>query len=1090
MGTSSTLPHQPEIDREIWSPAWYYATTLTERSQAFSSMRDKAPEQQELSSSARKRLSRWRSQAPFEHDTYFTQRLEIDGMSEGEFGSLLGETVEEVRNKFSNPPEWLVDFINAYEKFNFTDSSSFYTFSDSQTDVAFLDAIAPVIWYGYDRLYQGIQAIVHSYSTAPFDIDTVRTIFFTNLLPQLSMIINRTMVLELNIARLQGLLEGDTPEDRFQSFAQRIRHPEIKFAILKEYPVLARQIMIRINNWVSSLLEFIQRLCNDYDAIQKVFNEATECGVLVDIEGGIGDRHRGGRSVLIVTFSSGLRVVYKPKSLAVETHFQELLAWINDRNEGPLFRTLTILDCGTYGWVEFVAARECTSSDEVHRFYWRQGGYLALLYALEATDFHYENLIAAGEHPVLVDLESLFQARVGGSDIKQSDLLASNVMEHSVLRVGLLPQPVSLNDGGDRIDLSGLGATSGQLTSMSSWQDAGTDTMRLERQQTALPEGHHRPILDGKAINVLEYSKVINTGFTTIYSLLLRYRTELLAETSPLMRFATDEVRVILRSTQTYAVLLHESFHPDLLRDALNRDRHFDRLWAKIEEHPYLSRVIMSEREDLQRHDIPMFTTRPNSHHIWNSSNEQISNFFEEPGIALVRSRLKRMSDADLAQQCWFIQSSLATLSTDWAQGMSRYETELQSVVNYDALLAAACAVGDRLETLALRGGNDASWLGLTSVKGQQWVLVPLGADLYGGLPGIALFLGYLGSLTQEERYTTLATATLTTLRRYIERGQSSFSSIGGFGGWGGIIYTLTHLSILWDDAALLAEAESIIDLLPPLIEQDAQFDIVDGAAGCIGSLISLYQCKPSQRTLAVAVQCGEHLLAHAAHMDQGVAWITDIAPRPLGGFAHGASGVAWALLKLAALTNDERFRVTALAAFEYERSLFVPEQGNWRDLRELETLRLATRVEEDIFITAWCHGAPGIGLARVSVLQQVDDAVVRAELNTALQTTLLDGFGLNDSLCHGDLGNLELFIQAEQMLGDARWRSQIDRISATILQRIAQEGWQCGVGLSVETPGLMTGLAGIGYGLLRLANPTCVPAVLVLEAPAHKQPT
>jgi len=35
-----------------------------------------------------------------------------------------------------------------------------------------------------------------------------------------------------------------------------------------------------------------------------------------------------------------------------------------------------------------------------------------------------------------------------------------------------------------------------------------------------------------------------------------------------------------------------------------------------------------------------------------------------------------------------------------------------------------------------------------------------------------------------------------------------------------------------------------------------------------------------------------------------------------------------------------------------------------------------------------------------------------------------------------------------------------------------------------VESPGLLTGLAGIGYGLLRLAEPTRIPSVLVLAPP------
>jgi hypothetical protein len=40
-----------------------------------------------------------------------------------------------------------------------------------------------------------------------------------------------------------------------------------------------------------------------------------------------------------------------------------------------------------------------------------------------------------------------------------------------------------------------------------------------------------------------------------------------------------------------------------------------------------------------------------------------------------------------------------------------------------------------------------------------------------------------------------------------------------------------------------MSEAEEFVQLLPPLIVEDEKFDIIAGAAGCIGSLISLYRC-------------------------------------------------------------------------------------------------------------------------------------------------------------------------------------------------------------------------------------------------------
>jgi lantibiotic modifying enzyme len=79
-------------------------------------------------------------------------------------------------------------------------------------------------------------------------------------------------------------------------------------------------------------------------------------------------------------------------------------------------RTLKLIERGDYGWSEFVVASLCTAQDEVARFYEHQGSYLALLYALNAVDLHNENVIAAGEHPMLVDLEALFHPRVGGND--------------------------------------------------------------------------------------------------------------------------------------------------------------------------------------------------------------------------------------------------------------------------------------------------------------------------------------------------------------------------------------------------------------------------------------------------------------------------------------------------------------------------------------------------------------------------------------------------------------------------------------------------------------------------------------------------
>ncbi|KAB8331084.1 type 2 lantipeptide synthetase LanM [Scytonema tolypothrichoides VB-61278] len=1093
--------------------AWYRAIPLSERIALFKNAQGAIPNLDINTDFAQRLMQRWKSQSPFTNDSCFVQRLTTDEITEEELFYLLGEPIDALKNRFPDAPNWLIELAEAFS--NPTCLNAKITIEPEKTKdkgkAEFLYAIKPLIIQGIDRLHQGIQELIQIRSNLPFDPSTVEDLLFTNLKGQLLWMLSRTMILELNVARLQGLLKGETPEERFGSFLQRLQQPEVVIPLLQEYPVLARQLVISIKRWVNFSLEFLQHLCNDWDAICTTFSPKAEPGLLVQIDGGRGDTHRGGRSVLIAKFSSGFQVVYKPKPLAVDIHFQELLEWLNQRGNHPSFRTLKIINRGTYGWVEFFAVQTCTNSEEIQRFYERQGAYLALLYALEATDFHNENLIATGENPILIDLESLFHPRIENFDIKKSDELAINTINYSVLRVGLLPQRIWINAESEGIELSGLGGKKGQLTptKVQYVEGTGTDEMRVARKRKPIRGSQNQPTLNESEVNVLDYTEAILTGFTSIYQLLLQHRNELLSENSPLTCFASDEVRFIMRPTQIYGTLLHESFHPDLLRNALDRDQFFDRLWRGIEQNPYLAKVIATERNELWEGDIPMFSTRPNSRDLWTSYNERIPEFFDESGMNLVKNRLQELSEDDLTQQLWFIRASLTTLAMVGEQGEwpNYHLKEPQNSASREQLLAAAQAVGDRLETLALQGEQDVSWIGLMLLNQKHWTLIPLGMELYHGLPGIILFLAYLGTVTEQKRYTEQARAALITLQRQVESSKAFMTSIGGFEGWGGVIYTLTHLGVLWNDPDLLDEAELLVELLPNLIEKEKNLDIIAGAAGCIGSLISLYRCRPSQRILAAAIECGNKIVSYAQTMEQGVSWqVKDTEEKPLSGFSHGAAGMAWALLELASVTGDLRFRTTALSAIEYERSLFCPEVKNWTDLRYVSGSSALSYVSslpdlkyfpnailsdnkdnQHICMMAWCHGAPGIGLARLRCLQHLDDAAIRAEINTALQTTLTQGFGHNHSLCHGDLGNLELLLQASLTLDDPQWKTQVDRLAAIILESIDEHGWLCGVPLGVETPGLMTGLAGIGYGLLRLAEPERVPSVLVLEPPKLK---
>lgn len=1074
------------------SALWYGAVTLPERIALLRASSHKTVVVEVDTDLSARRLQSWKSQPPFDKDTYFAQRLSSDEITEEDFRRVLGEPLEALRARSSEVPAWLTEIEKGFSRTQNSRSTtiSFTASERSQQLSGFIAIIEPLINLGRDRLREGIKNISLTRSNLPFDPETILGLLTENLFRPLVGRLNRTLILELNVARLQGLLTGETPEQRFESFIRRLHERENALAILEEYPVLSRQIMTFIDHWVTSGLEFLKHLCADWETVVETFCADDNPGILSRVEGGAGDSHRSGRSVLIATFSSGFRVVYKPRSLAVDIRFQELLDWLNERGAQLPLATMKVLDKDTYGWMEFVAAKSCDSTAEVERFYGRQGSYLALLYALEATDFHFENLIAAGEHPFLIDLEALFQPRVEGEDIKQADLLlASNTAAHSVLWVGLLPQRILSKADYEGIDMSGLGSTAGQLSPdrAVSWERAGTDEMRVVRERLELPQASHRPTFNGADVNVLNYKEALADGFTNMYGLLLKHRDELLSETGALARFADAEVRVIVRPTRAYGLLLHESFHPDFLRDSLDRERFFDQLWIEATNRPFLGKVIHAERRDLLQGDIPIFTTRPGSRHLQDSFQQQITNFFDEPGLALVHRRLQQLCERDLQQQLWFLHASLTTLSIDlYQEDWPRYPlVEPRKQASAEQLLLKAKAIGDRLEELALRSEKDVTWFGVAGIDGRHCSLASLGYDLYEGIPGVALFLAYLGAVSGEERYSELARLALMTLRRQVQRSKSTIERIGAYAGWGGIIYTLAHLGSLWNEPELFVEAEGLIEQLLPLIEQDETFDIINGCAGALASLIVLQRCQPTKRTLDAALKCGDRLIDSAQKMERGIGWETKVSAKKLpSGFSHGAAGIAWALMELSAMSGEERFRTAALAGMEYERSLFSPERGAWVDWRDLGSFGRSRKADDQPLVTTWCYGAPGIGLARLNALRHIDDEAIRAEAEAALQITLEHGFGLNHSLCHGDLGNLELLLQASYVLADPKWSFQVNRLTAIVLESIDKYGWLCGIPLGVESPGLMTGLAGIGYQLLRLAEPTRVPSVLTLAPP------
>jgi len=1041
---------------------------------------------------ARLRLGQWRELTPFRSGDALARRLADEGLDESGFERLVASPAAAVAAGLPQPP-WVAELLAGFEEPAETAAEPLPMPDEMRSDraVGLLELVRPWIERARTRLRAGIREIARE--PTPFTADAGARLVTESLVFRLLPLLARTLVLELHVARLQGLLSGETAEERFASFVDRLRDRgdgETAAAILNEYPVLARLVIEELDTWVKISLELLARLAADWPALVATFFAGQDPGALTALDGGAGDRHRGGRAVRIATFASGAKLVYKPRPMAVDARFQELLDWVNAQGESLTFRRLAVLDRGEYGWMEYAAPAGCATAGEVALYHRRLGGLLALLYALEATDLHYENLIAAGDQPVVVDLESLFHPRLeAGATQAPDDRLAGEALADSVIRVGLLPFRVGESEESGGIDLSGVAVVAGQPTPQPviQWQGVGTDEMRVVRERVAMEGGNNRPSLAGREVEAAEFMADMADGFTEIYGVLQRNQDALLAPGGWLDRFAGDPVRAVLRPTRVYGLLLTESFHPDVLRDALDRDLLFDRLWVGVEDQPALARVIAVEHRELRAGDIPAFESRPSATDLWTSGGERVPGFFRETALATVRRRIGALGEKDLRRQLAFLRLSLGTqLLNNEKVGWSGYPAiapgpPLAPGAMRERLVDHARAIGEWFAEMALRDGKHATWIGL-DFRNKVWSMAGMPDDLYAGLPGPALFLGFLGAITGEERWTALAREAVASLLARDETGGPALS-IGAFTGWGGLVYCLAQLGALWRDYDLLAAVERLTEQIVPKIAEDEEIDVVGGAAGAILGLLGLHRASGSQPALDAALRCGEHLLARSHPVGAGLGWLTKLAvERPQIGFSHGNAGIGLALIELGAAAGDARFVAAGLAGFAWEREAFWPELGRWMRGGE------GPPPLESTTAMAWCYGAPGIGIARLRALRHVREPearrLLRGEAEQAVRWTLERGFGENHCLCHGDLGNLDFLIQARRILDDPSLDLSVARETRKVLASIERDGWLCGTRGGVESPGLMNGFAGIGYGLLLLNDPERVPSVLALAGP------
>ena len=260
---------------------------------------------------------------------------------------------------------------------------------------------------------------------------------------------------------------------------------------------------------------------------------------------------------------------------------------------------------------------------------------------------------------------------------------------------------------------------------------------------------------------------------------------------------------------------------------------------------------------------------------------------------------------------------------------------------------------------------------------------------------------------------------------------------------------------------AYLKYAKLHAKILLKHLQRPCTEDLIYGGSGALIALVHLYKMSGEERYLKGAEEFALRIMEQAQRDEAGIWWNTN-RNGGLAGMAHGNSGVglAFSMLASAGCEKTKDYRETEKQLRQYENRFFLKEKSNWMDMRALSGI-MPSGVSQSIDLekgedpVSWCHGAAGIALERKWVEKLLN--VKCEDEQCAYMKVKNCGWKDANCLCHGNAGNLMVLMEFENIKCGKHWEKLAELV---VTEQIQRKEW--------HNPGLMTGMAGIGYALLK----------------------
>lgn len=1040
---------------------------------------------------AARRLAAWCRSCGSGDWSLFKRRLERDGL-----------TIEQVLSRFATvrrrasvpTPTWIEDAIWIDEALQSPARKDELAGGFEQTEsCAFEGLFTPVVARAEALLWSNIGARASSHFH-----ESARACLRRSLLETLSDLTAPAIYERFAKARKANATPSDTvsePRDpstsRYDQFVAGMKTGGFR-SLFEDKPVLLRLMTTVTRQWIDTSREFVLRLDSDMPTICQTMDNSKAKSQVTRIEGNLSDLHNGGHSVQIISFEDGSRIVYKPKDLRLDASWFALVERLN-RSAAPIeLKAARAISCDGYGWAEFVGHTGCVDENGRRQFFRRAGAWLALFHFFAASDMHQENIIAAANHPVPIDLETVFQTAAEEFRTHypedQAFEAAMETVADSVMMVGLLPAYGRAPDN-SVFAMGGLTSDWNYKTKIK-WNNINSDEMRPAKSAEFGTPNPNLPHINGRYAKFGDYVDDFVSGFEA-YARFLLNQSRGSNQGCLFSGFTDISVRKVIRLTRFYYMLLMRLKDHRAMEDGVLWSVQADFV-ARLAEwesdcDPFWP-LQKAERAALLALNVPYFVIKSDGNEVRDATGISVCTQAVS-GMDRARVRVRNFDERQIAWQIEVIRANTNSIqrSGERAASSGRAQVSLSedavSVPAKRVLMAEADKIAGEIASYAIRRGPSAAWIGLDWLgDAEVFQLVCLGPDLYNGVSGIALFLATHAAVTECKPSSELALAAVSHLRKGLRSRNAAHQAralgLGAGIGLGSVVYALTAMSTFLHDTSLLEDAHVAAELITDdLIAADRKLDVIGGSAGAILGLLRLYRDSQSVDILQRAVKCGEHLIHQTRIGAEGRrSWVGQgFGPRPLNGMSHGAAGFAYALATLAVATQRRDFEQAASECIAFENSSYDAKRNNWPDLRGDTGPRWPYQ---------WCHGAPGIGLARLAMMRvgATDGASLPIDIQNAVEGARRAWPHRVDTLCCGTLGMVEFLREAGRELQ----RSELCELGSRYLQAVLQSAGSTGDyrwdnGKRQFNLGLFRGLAGVGYTLLRQVDAS-LPNVLIWE--------